>query len=82
MVQKAQSTIKCLKDQLENTPRLVDTHHEPAPGIALIIERTGDQDMLVRRQDSLIGEAINPAMSASTGMRLSVMGPLAHRRAN
>lgn len=38
--------------------------------------------MLVRIQDSLIGEAINPAMSASTGMRLGAMNSLVRCRAN
>ena len=34
------ATIKNQYDQLENKPRLVDTHHEPSPGIVLIVEGT------------------------------------------
>ena len=82
MNEEFSATIENKYDQLENTPRLVDTHHKPSPEIVLTIERAGVQCVLARTQDSLIGELFAPEALTPTRMSLETIDPLAHCRAN
>ena len=50
MNEQLAATIENQYDHLKNTSRLVDTHHEPSPGIVLIIEGTRVQGVLIRVQ--------------------------------
>ena len=54
------ATVKNQDDHFQNASRLINTHHEPPPGVILIIEGSRVQGMLIGIQDGLICEPVAP----------------------
>jgi len=68
MDKKFTATVKDQDDHFQNASRLVNAHHEPPPGVILIIEWARVQGMLIGIQDGLICEPVAPKMLACTGV--------------